>query len=201
MFSINEDVIRKIITQVLAEARQEPGLFGPPGFPGPPGVNGNGNGSGMERFILQDVSFFDPFYDGKSINTGLAMEHAGKNTYFRDVHVFIDKSIDVSRTKSDVVRQNLQLCFRGSVLKWYTSEFTDGEKRLLIYGNGVEIWIILLRTRFKTSKSTGMAVVLKKKYIMNDATKRREFRKYAQTVIRAVKTAELGDATDHLLIV
>ena len=59
----------------------------------------------------------------------------------------------------------------------------------------------MFRARFKTSKSTGMAVVLKKKYIMNDATKRREFRKYAQTVIRAVKTAELGDATDHLLVV
>ena len=104
------------------------------------------------------------------------MEHAGKDAYFRDVHVFVDKIIDVSRTKSDVVRQNLQLCFRGSVLKWYISEFTDNKKRLLTYGNGV------LRARFKTTRSTGMGVMLKKRYIMNDVTKRRKFRKYAQTV-------------------
>ena len=119
MSSINEDIIRKIIIQILAEVQRKPGLFGSPGFPGPPGVVGvtNGIGGGTERFIFQDVNFFDPFYDGKSINTGFAMEHAGKDTYFRDVHVFIDKIIDVSRTKNDVVRQNLQLCFRGSVLK------------------------------------------------------------------------------------
>ena len=91
------------------------------------------------------------------------MEHAGKNIYFRDVHVFIDRIIDVSRTKSDVVRQNLQLCFRGAILKWYIFEFTDGEKRLLIYYCiGVEKSTILFRARFKTSKSIGITVMLKK---------------------------------------
>ena len=43
--------------------------------------------------------------------------------------------------------------------------------------------------------------MLKGKYIMNDVTKRRKFRKYAQTVIQTVKTTELGDAADHLLVV
>ena len=129
------------------------------------------------------------------------MEHAGKDTYFRDVHVFIDRIIDVSRTKSDLVRQNLLLCFRSSVLEWYISEFTDGEKRLLTYGNGVEKWTILFLARFKTSKFTGIAVVLKEKYTIFDVAKRRKFRKYAQTVIRAIKTTELGDTADHLLIV
>ena len=129
------------------------------------------------------------------------MEHAGKNIYFRDVHVFIDKIIDVSRTKNDVVCQILQLCFRGSVLKWYIFEFMDNEKRLLIYGNGIEKWTILFRAHFKTSKSIGITIMLKKKYIMNDVAKRREFRKYAQTVIRTIKTTELDDTVDHLLIV
>ena len=121
MFNINENIIRKIVIQILAEVQRKPGPFGPPGPPRPPGTAGvtNGIGDGTERFIFQDVKNFDPFYDGKSINTGFTMEHAGENTYFRDVHVFINKIIDVSRTKNDVVRQNLQLCFRSSVLKWY----------------------------------------------------------------------------------
>ena len=203
MLIINEDIIRKVIVQVFAEVQREPGPPGPPGFPGPQGAASVASsiGGGTECFILQDVNFFDPFYDGKSINTGFAMEHAGKNMYFRDVHVFINKIIDVSRTKGDVVRQNLQLCFRGSVLEWYISEFTDGEKRLLTYGNEIDEWTTMLRARFKTSKFTGIAIVLKKKYTMNDAAKRRKFRKYAQMVIRTVKTAELSGTTDHVLIV
>ena len=121
MFMINENIIRRIIIQVSAEAQREPGFPGSPGLPGPPGIAGmTGNGSGAERFVPQNVGFFDPFYDGKSINTGSVMEHAGKDTYFRDV----------TRTKGDVVRQNLQLCFRSPTLEWYISEFTDGEKRV-----------------------------------------------------------------------
>ena len=59
----------------------------------------------------------------------------------------------------------------------------------------------MLRTRFKTSKFTCIAIVLKKIYTMNDAARRRKSRKYAQTVIRTVKTTELNDTIDHLLIV
>ena len=55
--------------------------------------------------------------------------------------------------------------------------------------------------RFKTSKSIGITVKLKEKYIINDVAKRREIRKYVQTVIRTVKTTELSDTTDHFLIV
>ena len=65
------------------------GQPGPPGEPnpfGPPGATGSTNGNGANnRFVPQNVGFFDPFYDGKSVNIGTAMEHAGKNIYFRDV--------------------------------------------------------------------------------------------------------------------
>ena len=79
------------------------------------------------------------------------MEPANKNIYFRDIHFFIDRITDVSRTKNDVVRQNFQLYFRISGLKWYIFKLTNGNKRLLIYGNGVDEWATMLKNRFQTS--------------------------------------------------
>ena len=100
-------------------------------------TNDNGNGINA-RFVFQNVGFFNPFYDGKSIDIKTAMEHVNKHIYFRDVHFFIDRITDISRIKNDVVRQNFRLCFRNSALKWYTFELTNGNKRSLIYGNGVD---------------------------------------------------------------
>ena len=129
------------------------------------------------------------------------MEHANKNIYFRDVQFFIDRITDVSRIKNDSVRQNFQLCFRNSVLELYIFELTDGNKQLLIYNNGIDKWVTILKSRFKTSKSTGMAAVMKIKHTLNDAARHRKPRKYVQTIIRAAKTAELNETSDLLLII
>ena len=89
-------------------------------------------GSHSPRFNPGDIGFFDPFYDNKSADTGPGMEHTGKETFFRDVIIFIDRIKDIARTKgTELVRANLQLCLRGEALEWYTSQLTDAEKRLL----------------------------------------------------------------------
>ena len=82
-----------------------------PGQPNPPGelkpfeppktvglTNDNGNKIN-NRFVFQNVGFFDPFYDKKSIDIKTVMEHVNKDIYFRDIHFFIDRITDVSRTK------------------------------------------------------------------------------------------------------
>ena len=61
IFTINDNIIRKIITKVSAEFRQKTGFFGPSSFFGPPGIVGVANGSGIKRFVFQDVGFFDFF--------------------------------------------------------------------------------------------------------------------------------------------
>ena len=91
--------------------REHPLERGPVGLIGDPrpaeqdGLNGNRNGN---RFLNSDVGFFDPFYDGKSSNTGLGLEHTSKETYFRDVIVFINRIKDVTRVKgTELLRNNL----------------------------------------------------------------------------------------------
>ena len=104
---------------MIAEFRAMPGPPGPPEDPGPqgePGPAGNDTG-GTERFNPDDVGYFDPFYENKSIDTAPAIEHTDKSTFFRDIHVFIDRVKDVARAKSDtLLRQNLQIYLRGSAL-------------------------------------------------------------------------------------
>ena len=83
------------------------GQLGPPGDRGDRGPPGEG-GTGTTRFNLDDVGFFDLFYDSKSVDTAPAIEHTGKSTFFRDIHVFIDRVKNIARAKGEeLVRQNL----------------------------------------------------------------------------------------------
>ena len=206
--------IESIITNAIARyVRDHPpqrgsrGNAGPPGEPGPPGPPGQdgtaGTRNGSEpRFVAADVGFFDPFYDGKSSDTAAGMEHTGKDTYFRDVIVFIDRIKDVARVKgAELLRTNLQICLRGEALEWYTCQLTDNEKRLLTYGNDVDEWGRVLLERFGPTKASGMAILVKERYTLHDAMRHREPREYAMTIIRAAKVAKLGDIPNQLDVI
>ena len=44
----------------------------------------------IPRYNSVDLEFFDSNYDNKTVNTEKTIEHNGKNTYFKNVHLFID---------------------------------------------------------------------------------------------------------------
>ncbi|KAL8636664.1 MAG: hypothetical protein Q9228_005964, partial [Teloschistes exilis] len=52
-------------------------------------------GNGSPQWNAADLGFFDPNYDGKSASTASPIEHAGKDTFFRDVHLFIERAKDL----------------------------------------------------------------------------------------------------------
>ena len=112
------DAQRAELRAMLAELPQH-GLPGPPGLSGPPGIPGADNGQGSTRWNPSDLGFFDPFYDNKSISSGgAAMEYTGKETYFRNMHLFIARVNEFVDTKGqDIVRQNLWLSLRGTTLE------------------------------------------------------------------------------------
>ena len=81
------------------------------------------------RWNVSEVEFFDSLYDEKSIKTSEVMKHAEKNTYFRDVHLFIKRAKDISMIqRNQHVRDNLFTCLREFVLQWYTSEISTKTK-------------------------------------------------------------------------
>lgn len=81
-----------------------------------------------DRWIASDTDFFDPYFNGRSVNTAEAIKHSGKDIYYRDVFVFLGRIKDYAETRSpELVRLNLS-CLRGIALTWYTTELTAEAK-------------------------------------------------------------------------
>ena len=102
-----EQIISNVIMRFLRENPPPPGPPGPLGEPGPPGESPV-SGPQSPRFNPGDIGFFNPFYNNKSADTGLGIEHTSKETFFQDVIVFINRIKDVSYIKgTDLVYSNL----------------------------------------------------------------------------------------------
>lgn len=145
------------------------------------------------RWNAAELGFFDPTYKGKTVQTGPDMEHTNRETYFRDVHMFIQRAKDFMPAKGEVViRENLFTCLRGIALQWYTSELASDTKRLLRHGAGIEEWERLLLKRFKQSLSMAMDMLANEKYTMEDACECREPREYSAKIIRAARDADMA---------
>ena len=195
--------IQNAINEAIRQyALANPPVPGPPGPPGPSDTQLALPTGSSHRWNASEVGFFDPMYDGKSVRTGEAMEHAGKDTYFRDVHLFIERAKDISMIqKNQHVRDNLFTCLRGSALQWYISEISTKAKQLIRYDEDIDHWTTQLLRRFKESIDVFIDTILKKRYTMNDARRHREPREYVVKILRAVKFAELESMTNQMTII
>lgn len=141
-------------------------------------------------------------YDGKSTSNGSALEHTGKETYFRDVHLFIERARDLAVVKgAALVRENLWMSLRGTALEWWTAELSATEKRITKLGDGIDEWATLLGGRFKEPATIAIDAVLRERYTMRDAISRREPREYAQKILRAAKDADFTAVKNQLDII
>ncbi len=156
----------------------------------------------QERWNLVEIEFFDSNFDEKFAFTNEALIHADKNTYYRNVHVFVErikKMIIV--LEFEMIRKNLFFYLRDSVLMWHIVEFFDVSRRILFYEENVDEWVQALIARFKTQATTTTANLLKKRYTLTNAERNRESREYAQKVIRWVKFAKMFSSFNQLNIV
>ena len=171
------------------------------GSPGPADAVSNDAESRSTKWNSADLGVFDPLYDGKSISSGPGIEHAGKDTYFRDVHLFNEPAKQFAVVKDPrEVKNNLWMSLRGTALEWWTAELSDTERRITTYGNGDDIneWTKLLSGRFKEPSNVALSSVLQEKFTLRDATKKREPREFAQKIIRSAKDANFGDVKSQL---
>ena len=160
----------------------------PQGTPAPPATNG---GSSSDRWNPQEVGFFDPYYDDKTVATGGAITHAGKDTYYRDVHSFVDRIKDMATVKdAKLVRENLWTCLRGRAIKWWQSILTEDQKRLVKFGEGVDEWARLLQNHFQETASEAMKTLTSTRYTYEDARRHNDPVDYALTITRAAKSTQ-----------
>ena len=122
------------------------------------------------RFNSAEIDLFDFLYDNKSIAIDDSIELADKNTYIRDVHLFIDRVEDMTRIRdSELMRNNLYICFREIVIQWYNSVFINDQKLLIKLDEDIEQWVRLLLKRFKESSQIIMNNLVHARYTMKNA--------------------------------
>lgn len=149
--------------------------------------------SGTARRHTDDIGFFDPFYEGKSGSTAPASQKLGKETYFHDVHVFLDRAKDVATARGwDFVRSSLSACLRGQAFVWYTSELTDDDRLRFKYGNDLDEWCEALIRKFRQSPADAMEVEVRtgERCGTLDESQKSEPRKYVRTMMGTAWSAE-----------
>jgi hypothetical protein len=158
--------------------------------------------SRKKRWITSNIRFFDLMYDNKSTFTSEFIEHAEKDIYFRDVHFFLKRVKNVVKIKNVAqIRKNLFICLRKLALQWYTFKLFENTKNLLRFENEIEFWEKELLKRFKKSVSVVMISLMKEKYIMKNARRRRKSRKYAEVILRSTKSTDLTSKINQIFLI
>ena len=98
--------------------------------------------------------------------------------------------------RAQQVRDNLWFSLKDIAQKWYTSELSDNERRMMrmIMSDEEELseWIILLLERFRESTNVVLQNLLKERYTIRDAANRRESREYAQKILRTARNVKIS---------
>jgi hypothetical protein len=158
--------------------------------------------SRIDWWRTSDIKFFDFMYDNKFTFTKEFIEYVEKDIYFRNVHFFLKRVKDVTKIKDVAqIRRNLFTCLPELALKWYISEWFENIKNLLRYDNDVKYWEKKLLKRFKESVSVTMIFLIKEKYTLKNSRGRREFKKYAEVILRATKFVELISKISHIFLI
>ena len=142
-------------------------------------------------------------YDDKSVASGAApMKHTPKESYFRDVHLFLEHARDVGSIKNKkLFRTNLWKCLKGPALEWWLTELSKNDKRLAKLGNKLDEWERMLIERFKAPTNVAIEALLKERYTLRDASNHREPREYTQRILRAAKDAKFTNVRNQLDVI
>ena len=151
-----------------------------------------------------NLDFFDSYYDDKSLASETSsIVNTEKNTYFRDVHLFIVRAKKMTFTRDEqLIKNNLWFSLKNTALKWWTNELFDAKRRMtrMTMTNQKELfeWISLLHDRFKQSTNVIMNSLMQQRYILRNAATQRESREYVQKIIRLTKNADMISVLNQL---
>ena len=148
--------------------------------PGPPGPLGPQNPAmqpatpsrGGEKWVLEKIKYFDPIYDQKTTVIGNPMEHAGKNIYFRDVHMLVNRVKYITIIKKDkLVQDNFYTCFKNKTLYWWNSVLFPRQKRLMKFEKNVNEWEQAFFKHWEKIPFAVMVTIKNNQYTMENAQK------------------------------
>lgn len=75
------------------------------------------NANNDNKWNFSKINFFDSLYNDKSSLINNVIKYASKNTYFRDVHVFIERIKNIIQIKNDeLIHNNFYICLKNMIL-------------------------------------------------------------------------------------
>lgn len=124
-------------------------------------------------FKLDVVGYFHP--DLPIAYSKDDMVQNGKETVYRDVHVFVDRLNDMIPVfGTPTIRLNLVKCLRGGASAWYSAQLSALEKEGLRHGDGIKNWTEHLIKKFRESPTVALIRLTRTRYTTNDARQKHE---------------------------
>ena len=180
-------IIPEAIERTMSAQQAERGRTGPPGERGERGEQGepgeNGRGS-TGHFRATELGFFHPDCPD---SWGAGDIVPNKNELiFRDVYTFCSQAQDFSVMKGEeVVRENLNSCFREAAANWWLKILSRDERDAMIQlPNGLTRQINRLQDQFKITMSSALEELGRQSYSGQDALERKDPAVYVQNVAK-----------------
>ena len=106
-------------------------------------------------------------------------------------------------TRDDqLIKINLWFNLKNIALKWWTNELFNVERQMtkMIITKQKKLfeWINLLHDKFKQFINVAINSLMQQCYILKNVVTQREFREYAQKIIRLIKNAEMINVLNQL---
>ena len=147
----------------------------------------------IDRWNVQNVDFFDSYYESKIIVIDDFVSHSNKNTFFKNIHLFVSRVKNITTVKDvKLIRKNLWTCFRDRTLKWWQFFLIDEQKRLMKLKDDVKKWIVVLEKRFKKSSAESLNILFNAKYSFENARRHRNSVDYAFQIFKAIKIIDVS---------
>ena len=209
--AISSNQLQRVINAAIDSYIQRHPPISEPSEPAEPSeprdVNGlddtNADDNVSASWIADELDFFHPRFDEKTVQKDDLIAHQSKNTYFRDVHFFIRRANDVTQLKRvEKVRLNLWFCLKEPVINWWTDELSKNEKLMTTLtadsDDKLKSWKRLLLARFKQPFNIALKSLLSERYTLRNVVNRREPRKYAQRILLLTLNANLDNVKNQL---
>jgi len=196
----------EFINRLVDVLRANPGgLRGPWGQPGAPGVAAE-PWAELGHWQADEVGFFFP--DLHSSYGSSEIVTIGKDSFYRNASVFLDRLDDIARLKGDdLVRNNISTCFRGAALQWYTTELSDIEKASFRSPSGsnpqdaIYRWRLALKRRWDPPPSVALQNFMNTRFTMTMVQSGVSVVQYFSTKLRLAKEAGFDNVHQQLLAV
>jgi len=133
----------------------------------------------------------------------------GKDSFYRNASVFLDRLDDIVKLRGgEVVRNNIPTCLRGTALQWYTTELSENEKAFFRGASTttnpqdpIHRWKVAIRRRWNPPASVALQNFMATRYTLSMATSGISMIQYFSTKIRLAKEAGFSDVYQQLLAV